>query len=191
MGLKRGPLTLGCENLYIFPDIESKLITSQKNHAQSIILLPTFFNCFPNLTALAHSSKSLTLDCMSNNFDCMSNNFFQRESLCSGTLKYKWRHLYFDLQCQEHNFFDICNLLQSTNGSIQSILIRPPTYYATLSSLVFTSLRYVTARLFCLDRIALVTAKRVTDSYDDMRYNWLTSALCIYLNSVEVLLRCV
>ena len=144
-----------------FSDIESKLITSQNNHAQSILLLPTFFKSFTNLTALAHASKSLTLD-------CMSNNFFQRESLCSGALNYKWRHLYFDLQCQEYNFFATYSNWP-LNQCIQSMLIRPPTPYATLSPLVFTPLPYV-------------TLKRVKNFYDDMSYNWLTFTLCIYLN---------
>ena len=44
-----------------FPDIESKLITSQNNHAQSIIPLPIFFNCVTTFTMLAHASKNLIL----------------------------------------------------------------------------------------------------------------------------------
>ena len=51
----------------LFPDIESKLITSQNNHAQSIIPFTTFFNCFTNFTALSIAFRIVTLDYMSNN----------------------------------------------------------------------------------------------------------------------------
>ena len=102
--LKRGPLTLWCDNMYTFSRCRIKVDHQPKQpHSKSIIPLTTFFNCFTNLTALAHASKSITLD-------CMSNNFFQRESLC----KCEWHRLYFDFQCQEYKVFNISNLLQST-----------------------------------------------------------------------------
>ena len=92
----------------LFPEIKSKLITSQNNHAESIILLPTFFNCFTNFTALA---KVLLLIVCQTTFSKEIYYF----SLCSAALKCKWRHLYFDLQCQEYNVLNIYNLLQLTS----------------------------------------------------------------------------
>ena len=52
-------------------DIEkarSKTIISQNNNAQLIILILTFFNCFDDFTVLAHSSRTLILDSISNYF---------------------------------------------------------------------------------------------------------------------------
>ena len=68
VGLKWGLLTLCFSGMYTFERYRKSKIISQNNNAQLIILILTFFNCFDDFTMLAHASRTLILDSISNYF---------------------------------------------------------------------------------------------------------------------------
>ena len=146
LGLKTGLWRYAVIICILFPDIELRLITSQTNHAQSIIPIPKFFNCVTNFTALAHVSV------------IVRQTTFSQERVYSMALTCT-------LTCNVKNTtFSIFTTYTNRppNGSIQSILITnkidvfdPHPLCHTFPSRLYPPSPYV-------------TLKKVTYSYDDM-----------------------